>query len=99
MRAPPDKCKRQSSPAPARPISRTPQGPFRAFVVEDHPATARGFKVFLELACYVVTIASVIQSEQELAPAAENGDRPVAAAPKKRTPARKRSSTPAKVRS
>ncbi|MFL6568979.1 MAG: response regulator [Chthoniobacterales bacterium] len=161
------------------------KGPFRVFVVEDHAATARGLKVFLELAGYVVTIASDMRSalklggncdfdvlvcdlnlpdgtgwelmetlrkeapvrgivfsafeepehvarskavgfeehvvkgttpeallaaidriarfefpsEQELSPAAQNGDRPVAATPKKRPPARKRGSTPAKVRS
>ena len=34
----------------------------RVFVVEDHPATARGIKIFLELAGYDVEIASDFQS-------------------------------------
>lgn len=41
--------------------------PFRVFVVEDHAATARGLKVFLELAGYVVTVASDMQSALKLA--------------------------------
>jgi CheY-like chemotaxis protein len=40
---------------------------FRVFVVEDHPATARGLKVFLELAGYGVTLASDMRSALQLA--------------------------------
>jgi len=35
---------------------------FRVFVVEDHAATARGLKVFLELAGYHVEVATDIKS-------------------------------------
>ena len=42
------------------------KGPFRVFVVEDHAATARGLKVFLELAGYVVTVATDMQSALKL---------------------------------
>src|SRR5947209_19219686 len=40
---------------------------FRVFVVEDHAATARGLKVFLELAGYGVTLASDMRSALQLA--------------------------------
>lgn len=40
---------------------------FRVFVVEDHAATARGLKVFLELAGYGVTVASDLRSALKLA--------------------------------
>lgn len=40
---------------------------FRVFVVEDHAATARGLKVFLELAGYAVDIARDMKSALEMA--------------------------------
>lgn len=40
---------------------------FRVFVVEDHAATARGLKVFLELAGYTVDIARDMKSALEMA--------------------------------
>ncbi|HEX8679914.1 MAG TPA: response regulator, partial [Chthoniobacterales bacterium] len=42
-------------------------GQCRVFVVEDHPATARGLKVFLELAGYSVEIATDKKSALALA--------------------------------
>jgi CheY-like chemotaxis protein len=39
----------------------------RVFVVEDHPATARGLKVFLELAGYTVTVAGDMRSALQIA--------------------------------
>jgi DNA-binding response OmpR family regulator len=40
---------------------------YRVFVVEDHAATARGLKVFLELAGYIVTIATDLRSALAIA--------------------------------
>ena len=40
---------------------------FRVFVVEDHAATARGLKVFLELAGYLVEVAGDKKSALKLA--------------------------------
>ncbi len=40
---------------------------FRVFVVEDHPATARGLKMFLELSGYQVDIASDLDSALKIA--------------------------------
>lgn len=40
---------------------------FRVFVVEDHAATARGLKVFLELAGYAVEVAADKKSALKLA--------------------------------
>ncbi|MDQ6859732.1 MAG: response regulator [Verrucomicrobiota bacterium] len=43
------------------------RAPFHVFVVEDHPATARGLKIFLELAGYTVTVAHDIRSALHIA--------------------------------
>jgi CheY-like chemotaxis protein len=45
-------------------VSRTK---LRVFVVEDHPATARGLKMFLELSGYSVDIASDVRSALKFA--------------------------------
>lgn len=55
-----------SAPRPRPPIRMT-RPPFHVFVVEDHAGTARGLKVFLELAGYVVTIASDMRSALQIA--------------------------------
>lgn len=39
-----------------------PAGKLRVFVVEDHPATARGLKMFLELSGYEVETAADVRS-------------------------------------
>jgi CheY-like chemotaxis protein len=44
-----------------------PGSKLRVFVVEDHPATARGLKMFLELSGYAVETASDVRSALKVA--------------------------------
>ena len=44
-----------------------PHSKLRVFVVEDHPATARGLKMFLELSGYAVETAADVRSALKMA--------------------------------